>query len=70
MEDARVTVVKLRLYEPSPIPCLNCDVAPAEDMVGRVPLILLFLAGNATLTIPHVYSTLKDPGLPGPSGLH
>ncbi len=44
----------VKLYEPSPTPCLY--VAPAENMVGRVPLMPLFLAGNATPTIPHLYS--------------
>ncbi len=37
MEDAGV----VKLYEPSPTPCLY--VAPAENMVGRVPLMPLFL---------------------------
>jgi hypothetical protein len=37
MEDAAV----IKLYEPSPIPCLY--VAPANNMVGRVPLIPGFL---------------------------
>ncbi len=58
MEDAEV----VKLYEPSPTPCLY--VAPAENMVGRVPLMPLFLAGNATPTIPHLYSKRKDSGLP------
>jgi hypothetical protein len=58
MEDAGV----VKLYETSPTPCLY--VAPAENMVGRVPLIPLFLAGNTTPTIPHVYSKHKDPGFP------
>ncbi len=40
MERAGVT----KLYEPLPTPCLY--VAPAAIMVGRVPLIPLFLAGN------------------------
>ena len=31
-------------------------------MVGRVPLIPLFLAGNPTPTIPHVYSKRKESG--------
>ncbi len=31
-------------------------------MVGRVPLIPLFLAGNSTPTIPHMFSKRKDPG--------
>jgi hypothetical protein len=47
MEGRGARVVKL--YEPSPTPCLY--VAQAENMVGRVPLIPLFLAGNATPTI-------------------
>ena len=50
MEDAGV----LKLYEPGPIPCL--DVAPVDHVVGRVPLIPLFLAGNSTPTIPHKFS--------------
>jgi hypothetical protein len=58
MEDAGV----VKLYEPSPTPCLY--VAPAENMVGRVPLIPLFLAGNKTPTIPHVFSKRKDSGFP------
>ena len=33
-------------------------------MVGRVPLILLFLAGNTTPTIPHQYSQHKRSGFP------
>ncbi len=34
-------------------------MAPAARMVGRVPLIPLFLAGNSTATIPHQYSQHK-----------
>ena len=52
----------VKLYEPSPTPCLY--VAPAENMRGRVPLVPLFLAGNATPTIPHMYSKCKDSGFP------
>ncbi len=55
MEDSGV----VKLYEPSPTPCLY--VAPAKNMVGRVPLMLLFLAGNTTPTIPHLYSKRKIP---------
>ncbi len=33
-------------------------------MVGRVPLIPLFLAGNSTPTIPHKYSKNKSSGFP------
>jgi hypothetical protein len=58
MEDSGV----VKLYEPSPTPCLY--VAPVENMVGRVPLTQLFLAGNATPTIPHLYSKRKDSGFP------
>ncbi len=58
MEDAGV----VKLYEPSPTPCLY--VAPAENMVGRVTLIPLFLAGNPTPTIPHVYIKRKESGFP------
>ncbi len=52
----------VKLYEPSPTLCLY--VAPAENMVGRVPLKPLFLAGNATPTIPHLYSKRKDSSFP------
>ena len=58
MEEAGV----IKLYEPSPAQCLY--VAPAENMVGRVPLIPLFLAGNSTPTIPHMFSKRKDSGFP------
>jgi hypothetical protein len=33
-------------------------------MVGRVPLIPLFLAGNTTPTIPHKYSQHQRSGFP------
>ena len=49
-----------KLYEPFPTPCLY--VAPAANMVGRVPLIPLFLAGNSTPTIPHEYNQHKRSG--------
>jgi hypothetical protein len=39
-------------------------VAPAENMVGRAPLIPLFLAGNFTPTIPHLFSQCKVSGFP------
>jgi hypothetical protein len=58
MEDAGV----VKLYEPSPTPCLY--VAPAQNMVGRVPLIPLFLAGNSTPTIPHMFAKRKDACFP------
>ncbi len=58
MERAGVT----KLYEPLPTPCLY--LAPAANMVGRVPLIPLFLPGNLTNTIPHQYSQHKRSGFP------
>ena len=58
LEDSGVVM----LYEPSPTPYLY--VAPVENMVGRVPLMPLFLAGNATSTIPHLYSKRKESGFP------
>ncbi len=58
MEVAGVT----KLYEPSPTPCLY--VAPTRNLVGRVPVIPLFLAGNSTPTIHHMFSKRKDSGFP------
>ena len=58
MEDSGV----VKLYEPSPTPCLY--VAPVENMVGRVPLMPLFLAGNSTPTIPHMFNKRRDSGFP------
>ncbi len=58
MEDAGV----VKLYEPSPTPCLY--VSLAENMVGRIPLIPCFLDGNVTPTIPHKYSKNKNSGFP------
>ena len=34
------------------------------NVVGRVPLIPLFLAGNSTPTIPHKFSKSKGSGFP------
>jgi hypothetical protein len=58
MEDAGV----IKLYEPSPTPCLY--VADVQNMVGRALLMPLFLAGNSTPTIPHIFSKSKDSGFP------
>jgi hypothetical protein len=58
MEDAGV----VKLYEPSPTPCLY--VAPAANMVGRILLMSCFLDGNATPTIPHKYSKNKSSCFP------
>ena len=52
----------VKLYEPSQIPCLY--VALVQNMVGRVPLIPLFLAGNSTPTIPHMFAKRKDACFP------
>ena len=54
----------MKLYEPSPTPCLYVALADSENMVGRVPLMPLFLAGNTTLTIPHLYSKRRDSCFP------
>jgi hypothetical protein len=45
-------------------PCLY--VAPVQNMVGKVPLVPLFLAGNSTPTtsIPYMFSKSKDAGSP------
>ncbi len=56
MDDAGV----IKLYQPSPTPCFN--VADVHNMVGRVSIIPLFLAGNLTPTILHVFSKSKDSG--------
>jgi hypothetical protein len=58
----RSSTPRVKLYEPSPTPCLY--VAPAENMLGRVPLIQLFLIENVTPTIPHIYGKQKDSGSP------
>ncbi len=58
MEDAGM----IKLYEPSPTPCLY--VADVQNMMGRVPLMPLFLAGNSIPTIPQIFSQAKDSGFP------
>jgi hypothetical protein len=58
----------VKLYEPSPTPCLY--VAPAASMVGRIPLMPCFLDGNATPTIPHKYSKNKSSCFPAGCALH
>jgi len=40
-----------KYYEPSPTPILY--VGPISNVLGRVPLMPLFLHGNSTQTIPH-----------------
>ncbi len=54
----------VKLYEPSPTQCLYVAQAPAENIVGRAPLMPLFLAGSTAPTIPHLYSKRKDSGFP------
>ncbi len=44
----------VKLYEAFPTPCLY--VADVQNMVGRVPLIPLILAGSSTPTILLTYS--------------
>ncbi len=57
MEDAGV----IKLCEPSPTHCLF--VADVQNIVGRVPLLPLFLAGNSTPTIPYIFNKSKDSGV-------
>ncbi len=49
-------------------PCLYVAPASCQCMVGRVPLIPLFLAGNSTPTIPHKFRKHKSSGFP--AGTH
>ncbi len=58
MKDAGV----IKLYEPYPTLCLY--VTPAENMVGKIPLMPLFLDSNVTPTIPHKYSKNRNSGFP------
>jgi hypothetical protein len=51
-----------KLYEPSPTPCLY--VAPAVNIMGRVPLIPLFLADNSNPIILHKYIKHQNSGFP------
>ena len=43
-----------KFYDPSPTPILY--VGPISNVLGRVPLLSLFLHGNSTPTIPHQLS--------------
>jgi hypothetical protein len=56
----------MKLYKPSSTPCLYdmFYVAPGPNLVGRVPLIPLFLAANLTPTIPNKYCNHKSSGFP------
>jgi hypothetical protein len=48
--------------------CMNLNhhqsVALAANMIGRVPLMHLFLARNLTPSIPHQYSKEEGSGIP------
>ncbi len=62
IEDAPADVPFEDCWYARPIPCLY--VAPVSNMLGRVPLIPLFLAGNSTPTIPHKFSKHKGSAFP------
>ena len=51
-----------RLYKPSPTPILY--VGLVADVLGRVPLMPLFLPGNSTPTIPHQLSQHRGARFP------
>ena len=53
-----------KYYDPSPTPILY--VGPIANMLGRVPLMPLFLHGNSTPTIPHRLRHLQRSKFPGP----
>ncbi len=44
--------------------CATAPVAPVENIMGRVPLIPLFLAGNSTPTVPYCYNKCNYSGFP------
>ena len=52
-----------KLYAPSPTPILY--VGLAANVLGRVPLMPLFLLGNYTLTIPHQLRQHRSARFPG-----
>ena len=58
MEDAGV----IKLYEPSPTPCLY--VAKAENMVGRIPLIPCWMAMRLQLSLTSTARTRVHVSLP------
>ena len=58
METRRV----VKLYKPSPTPILY--VGPVSNVLGRVPLMPLFLRGNSTPTIPHCFRNLQRSKFP------
>jgi hypothetical protein len=51
-----------KYYDPSPTPILY--VGPIANMLGRVPLMPLFLHGNSTPTIPHQLRHLQRSKFP------
>jgi hypothetical protein len=58
MEDAGV----IKLYEPSPTPLPLRGRCP--EYGGQSASYALFLAGNSTPTIPHIFSKREDSGFP------
>ena len=53
-----------RLYEPSPTGTPILYVGLVADVLGRVPLMPLFLLGNSTPTIPHQLSQHRGARFP------
>ena len=51
-----------KFYDPSPTPILY--VGPISNVLGRVPLMPLFLHGNSTPTIPHQLRHLQRSKFP------
>ena len=51
-----------KYYDPSPTPVLY--VGPISNVLGRVPLMPLFLHGNSTPTIPHELRHLQRSKFP------
>ena len=51
-----------KVYDPSPTPILY--VGPISNVLGRVPLMPLFLHGNSTPTIPHQLRHLQRSKFP------
>jgi hypothetical protein len=52
----------LKYYDPSPTPILY--VGPIANLLGRVPLMPLFLLGNSAPTIPHQLRHLQRSKFP------
>ena len=61
-KDKQDLVIYPQFYEPSPTPMLY--VGPVSNVLGRVPLMPLFLRGNITPTIPHYFRNLQRSEFP------